>query len=93
MKISGKHVEAARVLLGLTQRELAAIVGVEMKTISLFESNVTEPHRSNLLKIQTELERRGIEFSNGNGLGVRLNYDKAAEFARQADQAQKEHEH
>ena len=77
-------------LLGLTQKELAAIVGVEMKTISLFESNVTEPHRANLLKIQTELERRGIEFSNGNGLGVRLNYDKASEFTRQAGQTQKE---
>ena len=82
MKLSGKQVAAARELLGLTQDELAAIAGLEIKTVSRFEGGLTEPHRSSIEKIRTELECRGIEFSNGGGIGVRLNFEKAAEFAR-----------
>jgi hypothetical protein len=40
-----------------------------------------QPH---LAKIAAELERRGIEFTNGGGIGVRLDHAKAAEFARTA---------
>ena len=46
-----------------------------------------KPQRANLEKIQAELERRGIEFTNGDGIGVRLNFQKAAEFARLSAQA------
>ena len=89
MKLSGKQVAAARDLIGITQDELAKAVGLEGNTISRFEGGQSEPHRSNLAKIQAELERRGIEFTNGDsppssgdGIGVRLNFGKAAEFAR-----------
>jgi len=91
MKISGKQVTAARDLIGITQDELAKAVGLEGHAISRFEVGQSEPHRSNLAKIQAELERRGIEFTNGdsppssgNGIGVRLNFDKAAEFVHSA---------
>lgn len=89
MKISGKQVSAARELLGLTQNELANIAHVSQDTIARFETGQAEPRRDNLAKIVQELQRRGIEFTNGDtppsnshGMGVRLNFDKAAEFAR-----------
>ena len=84
MKISGAHVSAARDLLKITQEELAALTGVSRLTILRFEAGEGEPQRANLEKIQTELERRGIEFTNGDGIGVRLNFVKAAEFTRTA---------
>lgn len=83
MKLSGKQVAAARELLGLTQRELAVACGLDWQTIHTFEANKVEPRRSSIEKIAAELQRRGIEFTNGDGIGIRLNYAKAAEFARQ----------
>lgn len=82
MNLSGKHVSAARDLLGITQAELAAAVGIERKTIARFEAGLADPYRENIEKIQHELERRGIEFSNGDGIGVRLNFAKAEAASR-----------
>lgn len=84
MKFSGRQVAAARELLGLTQVELAQAAGIDWQTLSRFELGKVEPRRSSLEKIATELERRGIEFTNGGGTGVRLDHSKAAEFARTA---------
>jgi hypothetical protein len=66
------------------------LTGVSRLTIFRFESGEGEPQRANLEKIQAELERRGIEFTNGDGIGVRLHFEKAAEFARSAAKAQNE---
>jgi len=48
--------------------------------------------RASLEKIRAELERRGIESTNGDtpsstgdGIGAGLNYSKAAEFARTSE--------
>ena len=82
MKISGRQISAARDLLGLTQIELAKAAGVGESTILNFELGKLEPHQKNRDKIQVELERRGIEFTNGDGIGVRLNNAKAAQYAR-----------
>ena len=82
MKISGKQVVCARELLGITQAELATAAGVGLYTVVRFETGQTEPYPANLEKIVSELERRGIEFTNGTGVGIRLNFEKAAEFAR-----------
>ncbi len=90
MKISGKQVTAARNLLGITQEELAAAAGVAWTTVLRFEGGQTEPQRANLEKILAELARRGIEFTNGTGIGIRLNYEKAAEFARASAQKRNE---
>lgn len=92
MKFSGKQVAAARELLGLTQMEFARAAGLDWQTLSRFELGKVEPRRSSLAKIEAELERRGIEFTNGTGVGVRLDFEKAAAFARsqaasQGDQA------
>lgn len=90
MKISGKQVTAARNLLGITQVELATAATVDPSTVLRFELGQIEPQRGSLKKILNELERRGIEFTNGTGIGVRLNYEKAAEFARATAQPQNE---
>jgi len=89
MKISGKQVAAARELLGITQAELAAAAGVGISTIYGLEAGKSEPYPVNFEKIRAELERRGIDFTNGDsppspgdGIGVRLNYARAAEFTR-----------
>ena len=82
MRISGKQVAAARELLGITQAELAEIVGLKSLAIHSFESGRSVPYARNLEKICDELERRGIEFTNGDGIGVRLNFAKAEAFAR-----------
>ncbi len=89
MKISGKQVTAARDLLGLTQVELAQAAGLSTDTILAFEAGKTNPYPSSLLKIVSELERRGIEFIDGHtppsgedAIGVRLNLSMAAAYAR-----------
>ena len=92
MRISGKQSAAARELLGITQPELASAAGVSVKTIVRFETGKADPYKSSLVKILGEFERRGIEFTNGTGTGVRLNHAKAAEFARSATQARIETE-
>jgi transcriptional regulator with XRE-family HTH domain len=88
MKIAGNQILAARNLLGLTQVELAEAAGVSDMTIANFETGKTYPQRATLDRILAELDRRGIEFTNGTGTGIRLNHAKAAEFAR-TSQAQK----
>lgn len=90
MKLKGRQVAAARELLGLSQTELATVVGVARSTISRFEAGEGDLKPSTLAEIQGELERRGIEFSNGTGTGIRLDHAKAEEFARAAGQASKE---
>ena len=86
MKIVGAQIKAARDLLKITQPELAAATGVAERTIRRFETDEDLPKPANLDKILSELERRGIEFTNGTGIGVRLNYEKAAQFSRSVAQ-------
>jgi transcriptional regulator with XRE-family HTH domain len=96
MKVTGKQIASARELLGITQPELAAAAGVSDQTISNFETNRSDPYPATIEKITAALERRGIEFTNGdsppsagNGIGVRLNFDKAAAFARSEEASRK----
>ena len=99
MKLSGKQVAAARELLGLSQTDLAKVAGVAPRTITRFETGEAPLKPVTLSTIQSELERRGIEFTNGDhppstdpGIGVRLNLVKAAAFARREGEARKEAE-
>ena len=87
MKLTGKQVTAARNLLGITQAQLAAASGVATQTVFHFEAGHTEPRRASLAQIKAELERRGIEFTNGDGIGVRLNFAKAEAAARAASRS------
>lgn len=87
MKFSGRQVAAARELLGLSQTELATATGVARRTIIRFETGEADLKPATLQLIETELQQRGIEFTNGDGAGVRINYAKAAEFARLSAQS------
>ena len=87
MKITGAQITAARNLLKITQAELGEASGVSERTVKRFEADETVPQRAIMDKILTELERRGIEFTNGTGIGVRLNFEKAAAFAKAAPQS------
>ena len=82
MKISGAQVRAARELLKITRPELARASGISERTLRRFETDEDIPKADNIDKIVGELARRGIEFTNGSGIGIRLNFEKAAEFAR-----------
>lgn len=93
MKISGRQVTAARDLLGITQAELAQAAGLSMDTVFSFEAGHTNPYPRSLEKIVRELERRGIEFTNGDGAGVRINYAKAAEYSRLSGQERNDQSH
>ena len=90
MKLPGAQVNAARNLLEHSPPELAEAAGVAERTLRRFESGEDLPKPANLAKIIGELERRGIEFTNGSGIGVRLNYEKAAQYSRSVVKARKE---
>ena len=85
MRVRGKQIAAARELLGITQEELAVAAGVGRQTIARFEAGLADPRPESLSKIQLELERRGIEFSNSDGMGVRLNFGKAEKATQAGD--------
>lgn len=82
MKVSGAQVAAARNLLRITQEELADAADVSYRTVLRFEAGQAEPQAVSLQKILSALERRGIEFTNGTGIGVRLDFAKAEAAAR-----------
>ncbi len=74
---TGRQVAGARGLLQLTQRELATAAGVTHVTLVSFETGRRIPHPSTINAIREALERRGIIFTNGNELGIKLVSDKA----------------
>lgn len=79
-KITGSQVTAARALLGLSRAELADACDLAVRTVDRFENLIGEPHRGNLKRIVAELEKRGIEFTNGTGIGLRLDFKKAEAY-------------
>lgn len=79
--ISATQLRAARALLGIDQRTLAAISGVSLPTIQRMEASKDEHVRgvvSTLARIVAALDAAGIELigpgqpSRGEGRGVRL---------------------
>lgn len=72
MTITGKHIAAARALLGISQADLAEATGLASNTILMFETGQTEPRGVTVDTLRRVLEERGIEFSNGDSPGVKL---------------------
>jgi transcriptional regulator with XRE-family HTH domain len=87
IEITGRQIAAARELLNLTQADLADAIGMFRQNLTKLETGKVAPRQRTLKKIRDVLERRGIEFTNGNGPGVRLNTAKAAEYAKAAHAA------
>jgi transcriptional regulator with XRE-family HTH domain len=72
---TGNQLRAARVLAGLTQSELARRSGIHTNSISAMEKRGAEPLTSGLdtiTEVVSALESLGIEFTNGDAIGVRL---------------------
>lgn len=72
---TGNQLRAARVLAGLTQSELAERSGIHANSISAMEKRGAKPLTSGLdtiTDVVSALELLGIEFTNGDAIGVRL---------------------
>lgn len=78
--ITSAQMRAGRALLGLDQRQLAALSGVSLPTIQRMEASggVVRGNVDTLTKVVAALDRAGIELitdnavSHGGGRGVRL---------------------
>ena len=78
--ISSAQLRAARALLGIDQRKLAALSGLSLPTIQRMEARegVIRGNVDSLMKLVGALEAAGIELiaenasSTGGGRGVRL---------------------
>jgi len=59
-------------MLGLTQADLAAKAGISKTALIAIETATSDPKASTLSAIQKALESAGVEFTNGDQPGVRL---------------------
>lgn len=71
MKLTPKQIEAALVLAGLQQDELAKLTGLTQQGISLIITGKVEGRSGTLQKIKHALEMKGIEFLENQGLRIR----------------------
>jgi transcriptional regulator with XRE-family HTH domain len=73
-KVSIRQIKAARALLGWSQEDLATRAGVSVPTVKRLEAadGLLGGRKDTGIKLCGALERAGIEFTNGNQLGVRL---------------------
>jgi transcriptional regulator with XRE-family HTH domain len=76
LKVSIRQIKAARSLLAWSQEELAAAAEISVPTIKRLEATdgPLGGRNETAFKIQSALQRAGIEFidENGGGPGVRL---------------------
>jgi transcriptional regulator with XRE-family HTH domain len=78
LKMTPSQCRAARGLLNWTQDEIASAARVSVVTVRNFENEKSTPQRATLDVIQRALEAAGVEFTNGERPGVRLNNTVAA---------------
>jgi len=72
LPIVGEQVGAARKLLKMTQADLAAATGLTVQTIVKLERG-GHVRPETIEAVRSALLDRGIEFTNGNQPGVKLN--------------------
>lgn len=72
--IQGRHIRAARALLGWTQEELSTKAKVALGTVKRMESfdGAVGARTDTVRLVVAVLEKAGIEFLNGERPGVRL---------------------
>jgi transcriptional regulator with XRE-family HTH domain len=63
---------AARALLDWSQQQLADAAKIGNATIRNFEGGKSTPQNATLDVLQRALESAGVEFTNGDGPGVKL---------------------
>jgi transcriptional regulator with XRE-family HTH domain len=74
--ITPEQSRAARGLLDWSQTELGTRSNLSESTIRDFEKGRRVPTINNLEAIQRALEAAGVEFTNGDGPGVRMRKGK-----------------
>lgn len=62
------QLRAARALLNLSQNELAELAGISGTSLSAIEREAKAPRAQTLANLQSVLEGRGIEFTEGHGV-------------------------
>lgn len=67
MSITGKQIAMARILLDLSQEDLAEKIGIARKTINRIENGQSPGSTATMNKIKTYFENNGIEFTHGEG--------------------------
>ncbi len=74
LKVSIRQIKAARELLAWSQDHLAKASGISLPTIKRLESEdgALGGRDETQEKIVSALQKAGIEFTNGDGPGVRL---------------------
>jgi predicted transcriptional regulator len=72
--ITGRHIRAARALLGLSQSELARKSKVALRTLSRMEESdgAVSARTATLNRLIAALEKAGVEFLDDGQPGVRL---------------------
>ena len=72
--ITGRHIRAARALLGWPQSKLSTRSGVALRTIRRMEGfdDAVGARTGTLAKVVAVLEKAGVEFLDGDLPGVRL---------------------
>lgn len=70
--ITKEQCRAARGFLNWSQTVLAEQAGVDRSTIKDFEGGRHTPNRTNMAAIIGAMEKAGVEFTNGDQLGVRM---------------------
>jgi transcriptional regulator with XRE-family HTH domain len=59
---------AARALVGMTQRELAAAADLSAQTVADFERGARQPHANNLKALRRIFESSGVIFIEKDGV-------------------------
>jgi len=75
MLTTGNQLKSARALVGIEQKDLAELVGVNVNTVRSMEAAGAGPiagRAQNVQAVQRALEGRGIEFLNHGRPGVQL---------------------
>jgi transcriptional regulator with XRE-family HTH domain len=70
--ISAAQCRGARAMLGWSQSQLAEAAKVSRPTVVDFERGARTPFPNNLAAIRAALEAARIEFTSGNGSGIKL---------------------
>ena len=68
MPITAKQIAMARILLDLSQKDLANKLGMARKTVMRLENNQSPGSTKTMDKIQTYFENNGLEFLTNNGV-------------------------
>lgn len=77
MRPSPKQIKAARVLIGITQEDLAKAAGLSLKALDNYEQGHSVPREATIAKIVRAFKDRGVTFSNGESPTVKHEPSKA----------------